>query len=229
VEAERIAAMADIAGNLVHNINNAVGAIRPLTQQVEMKLDQGTLNNDYLCEKLQRIRESADRTLEVAREIRRPFRPLQVQPIDVNESIAAAWAELTAPVGIKVDIQYGTDLPRVTATRQLDEVFGNLIRNALEAMVKQGGILSMRSRQIDNRIVIVTVTDTGTGIPPQIQEKLFHMGTTTKRGGMGYGLWWSRTFLRRLGGDITVESEEGKGCTFTVALPISREEEVVVL
>jgi GAF domain-containing protein len=232
VEAERIAAMADIAGNLVHNINNAVGAIRPLTQQIEMKLDLGNLSDDYLYEKLQRVRESADRTLEVARQIRRPFRPLQVEPIDVNESIASAWAELTPPVGVKVDIKYGTDLPRVMATRQLDEVFGNLMRNALDAMVKQGGILSVRSRQIDNRVVIVTVTDTGTGIPLQIQEKLFHMGTTTKRGGMGYGLWWSRTFLRRLGGDITLESEEGKGCTFTVTLPINteeEEEEVVVL
>jgi signal transduction histidine kinase len=74
---------------------------------------------------------------------------------------------------------------------------------------------------MDGRTVVVTVQDTGPGIPPRIRDRLFRMGTTTKPGGMGYGLWWSRTFLRRLGGDIAVESEEGRGCVFTVTLPIS--------
>jgi len=221
VEAERIAAMADIAGNMVHRINNTVGAIRPFIQQIEMKLDLGKLSNDYLCEKLQNIRENANRTLEVARQIRRPFRSIQLEPINVNESVAAAWADLAAPVGVRVDIEYGVNLPPVEATRQLDEVFRNLMRNALDAMADEGGFLLVRSRRIDNRMIIVTVKDTGPGIPSHIREKVFHMGTTTKQRGMGYGLWWSRTFLRRLGGDIVLESVEGKGCIFTVTLPIS--------
>jgi GAF domain-containing protein/CheY-like chemotaxis protein len=220
VEAERIAAMADIAGNMVHRINNAVGAIRPLTQQIEMKLERGALEEDYLREKLHAIRENAVRTLEVARQIRRPFREIQLEAIDVNKSIAAASTELTAPVGIAVDIVYGENLPPVEATGQLDEVFRNLMKNALDAMTEQGGQLSIRSRKINDRMVIVTVRDTGPGIPPHIEEKIFHMGTTTKRGGMGYGLWWSRTFLRRLGGDIVLKSVEGEGCTFTVTLPV---------
>ncbi len=223
VEAERIAAMADIAGNMVHRINNAVGAIRPLTQQIEIKLERGTLNEDYLREKLHGIRENAVRTLEVARQIRRPFRTIQLEAIDVNESIAAAWAELTAPVGITADIAYGENLPPVEATGQLDEVFRNLMKNALDAMTEHGGRLWIRSRRISERMVIVAVRDTGPGIPPHIEEKIFHMGTTTKRGGMGYGLWWSRTFLRRLGGDIVLKSVEGEGCTFTVTLPVSND------
>jgi GAF domain-containing protein/FixJ family two-component response regulator len=221
IEAERLAAMADVAGNMVHRINNAAGAIRPLTQQVEMKLDRGELDEDYLREKLQRIRASANRTLEVARQIERPFQSVPFQPIDVNASIAAAWADLTAPVGISVDIEYGENLPQVLATRQLDEVFRNLMKNALDAMSDDGGSLSVRSQKMDDRTVIVTVQDTGPGIPLQIRDRLFRMGTTTKPGGMGYGLWWSRTFLRRLGGDIAVESEAGHGCVFTVTLPMS--------
>jgi GAF domain-containing protein len=219
-DAERMAAMADIAGNMIHRINNTVGAIRPLIQQVELKLAQSRLDEDYLRRKLQEIRSSADRTLEVARQIGRPFQPAPLQPIDVNQSIAAAWTDLTAPVGIRVNVEYGADLPQVTATRQLDEVFRNLIRNALDAMADHGGSLWMRSQRIGNHVV-VAVQDTGPGIPPHIREKIFHMGTTTKRNGMGYGLWWSRTFLRRLGGDMTVESGEGQGCTFTVTLPIT--------
>ena len=221
VEAERIAAMADVAGNMVHNINNMVGAIRPLIQQIEMKMEQGRLSDDYLRDKLRRIRENADRTLAVARQIRRPFTSIQPEPVDVNQSIAAAWEGLTAPVGVRVDFEYGDDLPPVRATRQLDEVFRNLIRNALDAMAEQGGFLMIRSRRVDDHMVIVSVQDTGPGIPEDMQEKVFHMGTTTKQGGMGYGLWWSRTFLRRLGGDILLESEEGRGCTFTVMLPVA--------
>jgi GAF domain-containing protein/FixJ family two-component response regulator len=221
VEAERVAAMADVAGNMVHRINNVVGAIRPLIQQIEMRLDQGKLDEGYLREKLQGIRESTDRTLEVVRQIGRPFQSVPPQPIDVNESIAAAWADLTAPVGVNVDVEYGRDLPPVTATHQLDEVFRVLIRNALDAMADEGGSLSIRSRRIDDHRVAVTVKDTGPGIPPQIRDRIFRMGTTTKRGGMGYGLWWSRTFLRRLRGDIVLESEAGKGCTFTVTLPVA--------
>jgi signal transduction histidine kinase len=221
IEAERLAAMADVAGNMVHRINNAAGAIRPLTQQVEMKLDRGELDEGYLREKLRRIRASANRTLEVARQIERPFQSVPFQPTDVNASIAAAWADLTAPVGISVDIEYGEDLPPVLATCQLDEVFCNLMQNALDAMGDAGGFLSVRSRRRDERTIVVTVKDTGPGIPLHIREKIFRLGTTTKPGGMGYGLWWSRTFLRRLGGDIAVESEEGRGCVFTVTLPTS--------
>jgi GAF domain-containing protein/CheY-like chemotaxis protein/anti-sigma regulatory factor (Ser/Thr protein kinase) len=221
VEAERIAAIADVAANMVHRINNTVGAIRPLIQQIEMKLERDQLDEDYLYEKLQRIRENANHTLEVARQIQRPFQLVPLQPIDVNESIAAAWADLKTPVGVKVSIEYGQDLPPVKATRQLDEVFRNLMKNALDAMAQEGGLLLVRSRRLDDRLVAVMVKDTGPGIPPEIRDKIFRMGTTTKPGGMGYGLWWSRMFLRRLGGDMVLESQEGRGCMFTVTLPIS--------
>jgi two-component system NtrC family sensor kinase len=120
-----------------------------------------------------------------------------------------------------VDFDHGVNLPPVTATPQLDEVFCNLMKNALDAMADAGGFLSVRSRRRDERTIVVTVKDTGPGIPLRIREKIFRLGTTTKPGGMGYGLWWSRTFLRRLGGDIAVESEEGRGCVLTVTLPIS--------
>ena len=221
VDAERMAAMTDIAGNMVHRINNVVGAIRPLVQQVEMRLDQEKLDEEYLREKLQGIRESADRTLEVVRQISRPFQSFPLQPIDVNESIDAAWSDLTAPVGVSVDLDCDVNLPTVAATRQLDDVFRNLMKNALEAMADEGGSLLIQSRERDDRTVVVTVEDTGPGIPPHVRGKIFRLGTTTKRGGMGYALWWSRTFLRRLGGDIALKSEEGKGCVFTVTLPIS--------
>jgi signal transduction histidine kinase len=101
------------------------------------------------------------------------------------------------------------------------EVFRNLMKNALDAMSQDGGVLGVSSRRLNERLVEVVVTDTGPGIPPEIRERIFHLGTTTKPGGSGFGLWWSRTFLRRLGGDIALENQGGKGCVFRVTLPIS--------
>ena len=72
------------------------------------------------------------------------------------------------------------------------------------------------------RQVEVTVKDTGPGIPSELEEKVFRMGTTTKSGGMGYGLWWSRMYLRRLGGDMRLETQMGQGCAFKVILPTSK-------
>jgi GAF domain-containing protein/DNA-binding response OmpR family regulator len=222
-EAERIAAMADVAGNMVHRINNTVGAIRPLIQQIEIKMDRGTLDDVYLRDKLEGIRLSADRTLEVASQIRRPFRSVPLQPIEVNESIAAAWADLRTPPGVKAKFDYDADLPPVKATRQLDEVFRNLMKNALDAMAEAGGFMYVRSQRLDDRRVEVVVRDSGPGIPEELRERVFEMGATTKPGGTGFGLWWSRTFVRRLGGDLLLEKHDGEGCLFRVLLPISEE------
>lgn len=222
VEAERIAAIADVAANMVHRINNNVGAIRPLIQQIELRLAHSQLDEGYLQEKLNGIRQSADHTLAVARQIRRPFQDTPLQSIDVNESIVAAWADLKTPVGVQVKFEYGENLPPVEATQQLDEVFRNLMKNALDAMAPQGGLLLVRSHCKGSRLVEVMVKDTGPGIPPELREKIFRVGTTTKPGGMGYGLWWSRMFLRRLGGDMVLEPQDDRGCTFKVTLPISK-------
>ena len=224
-EAERIAAIADVAGNMVHRINNTVGAIRPLIQQIELRLDQGRLTEAYLREKLQHIRENAEETLAVAQQIQRPFQAAMFEPVDVNESISTAWSGLKTPVGVQVSIEPTPDLPLVKATRQLDEVFRNLFKNALDAMTPQGGgQLTVTSRLLNDEFVAVSVRDTGPGIPPELRPKIFHMGTTTKPGGMGYGLWWSRMFLRRLGGDMFLETPQEAGCVFTVVLPVWKDE-----
>jgi signal transduction histidine kinase/DNA-binding response OmpR family regulator len=223
LEAERIATMADVAGNMVHRINNTVGAIRPLIQQIEIKMDRGTLDDVYLRDKLESIRLSADRALEMASQIRQPFHTVPLQPIDVNESIAAAWADLRTPVGVKAKFDYNANLPPVKATPQLDEVFRNLMKNALDAMAETGGFLFVRSKQLDDQRVEVVVQDTGPGIPSEMRDRIFQMGTTTKPGGTGFGLWWSRTFLRRLGGDLLLESQGGRGCVFQVLLPIGQQ------
>jgi signal transduction histidine kinase len=220
VAAERIAALADVAGNMVQHINSAVGGIHPLIQQIETAMEQGHLNEAFLVDRLQKIRHSAEHAQKVVEKIQQPFYWADLDLVDVNASIAAAWAELTAPVGVEVRIEYGKDLPPVKATRQLDQVFRNLMKNALDAMSKKGGVLSVRNRRLNERQVEVVVQDTGPGIAPEMRDKVFHLGTTSKPGSTGFGLWWSRAFLRHLGGDMLFEGRNGKGCVFKVILPI---------
>ena len=81
------------------------------------------------------------------------------------------------------------------------------------------GRLMIVSRRVKDSVE-VSVEDTGGGIPENVKGRLFALGTTTEEGGLGYGLWWTKTSLGWVEGSIRVESELGKGSTFTVSLPI---------
>jgi len=113
----------------------------------------------------------------------------------------------------------GKKLPEVTAVRQhLVEAFRVIISNAVDAM-GDGGQLKISSRRAGD-FIEVSVEDSGGGISDEIRDHLFTLGATTKERGLGYGLWWAKTSLNWVEGDIEVESEPGKGSTFTVTLPI---------
>jgi len=223
-EAEKIAAQADMAGNMVHRINNIAGAIRAYVQQIRAMQAQERLTDDYLDRKLGGIIENAERALEMARRICTPFQfqPTDTEPIDVKQMIVAALQELDLPPTIQVQRQLAPSLLQVKATGQLQEVFRNLIKNAWEAMGDQG-VLTIRTwHSEDRKYAMASVADTGPGIEASQHEEIFRLGFGSKagKGHLGYGLWWTRTFLKRLGGEIHLESQVGQGSTFTIVLPV---------
>ena len=118
-EAERIAAMSDMATNMVHNINNSVGAIRVLVQQIRQKVCSDTLTTAYLEERLAGIETSADKTLEMARNIRNPFRTQPTELVDINKCIRDTLSSL-APLltNIELLLHLEENLAPVTATHQ---------------------------------------------------------------------------------------------------------------
>ncbi|HET91751.1 MAG TPA: HAMP domain-containing histidine kinase, partial [Chloroflexi bacterium] len=111
---------------------------------------------------------------------------------------------------------------------QLDRVFINLIKNAMEAMHEvEDKRLFVWAREADEPgFVVVDVTDSGHGIPPEIMDKIWMAFYTTKgdRGGTGLGLAACAQIIGQLGGKIAVESEVGVGTTFSVLLPIASDE-----
>jgi signal transduction histidine kinase len=119
--------------------------------------------------------------------------------------------------------ELGQDVPPVLASpSELREVFVNLLRNAVDAIEGEGEVV-VRTRA-EGPHGVVEVSDTGTGMSPEVQEKLFRPLFTTKgERGMGLGLATSYAIVRRHGGDIQVTSAPGAGTTFTVRLPLASE------
>ena len=150
---------------------------------------------------------------------------------DINSAlkkILVFAAQHSGGKNIEKRLELADDLPPVYVDpKQIQQVFLNLFLNAVQAM-QQGGVLTVQSalaEQDGAETVRVRVTDTGQGIPPQILEKIFTPFFTTKAQGTGLGLAISHRLIEQQGGRLSVESEDGKGTTFTVELPAYRQQE----
>jgi GAF domain-containing protein len=224
LEAERIAAMHDIATNMVHSINNSDGAIRVLVQQIRLKLGQGSLTDEFLTKRLDDIQTSAERTLELARNIRNPFQDQPAEPINIYTCVDSAVRSLQPiPTTIELWVNLDENLPLVMGTSQLEEVFRNLIKNAIEAMEDVGRL--QISGLVEKQVVEIAVADSGPGLPPQLSRTgIFNLGVSSKKSGLGYGLWWCKIYLNRIGGSIHLDSNVTVGCKFVVRLAVATAE-----
>ena len=122
---------------------------------------------------------------------------------------------------IKVETAFDDEIPEIMAsTNQMRQVLLNILKNAKEAMPK-GGVLTVWTNR-ENHHVLIHIQDTGVGIPEGIRDKIFEAFFTTKQKvkGVGLGLSVCYGIIKDHGGEIRVESEEGKGTTFTIRLPI---------
>jgi len=150
----------------------------------------------------------------------------RIEPIQVNESIQTALVLLKNQLKHSVDVttRYDADLRKVVCSSDIHQVWTNLLSNAVDAIAgarnEDGGRIEIATRGVGEE-VIVTVTDNGMGIPPEIRERIFDPFFTTKDIGKGTGLGLSIVagIIKKHGGTISVESESGR-TTFTVRLPL---------
>lgn len=197
---------------------------RRLKQKPETAL--ATLERYYqLGACLRNIDRCAKRITELVRSLRAYSRAdeAEVHEMDVHEGIEDTLLLLAHRLReVEIDRQYGT-LPRLWMhAGELNQVWTNLIVNALDAMKNKGRII-IRSEQTAPDHVAVHIIDNGPGIPPENIDKIFDLRFTTRQGrvefGLGLGLSICRNIIRRLGGEITVESRPGH-TDFRVTLPI---------
>lgn len=219
VKTKTMAAIGNLAGPLVHRMNNGIGAIRSWVQDI---IDDGDADSK---KKATQILSVADQLIQET--VRLQSWQEQPQSVNLFYALNNALSQMDIPLGITLNINIPTDLPTVLGIEQhFIYIFDNLIQNAVEAM-RQGGTISINGTLVQRDVgvgiwVEIRVCDTGVGIARENWGKIFEFGYTTKdaKKGMGFGLWWTKLNIEQLlGGIINVESTLGQGSQFTLLLP----------
>ena len=149
----------------------------------------------------------------------RPLKP-NAQETDLKSIIDGILARNGVPKNVKVDVKVEDAAKKIMADSDyLKRIFANLTLNAAQAMPDGGKLTIHAFADKKTNDVLITVKDTGVGIPEDVKPKLFTPMMTTKSKGQGFGLAVVKRMAEGLGGTVTFESEQGKGTTFTVRLP----------
>jgi signal transduction histidine kinase len=211
---------------VLHHLNNKVGTIPVRIQGIQDKSKSALLADVYLAKNLEEIERSASEAMKAVRESLAHLHPIRLAPVDVAGCAAAAVEAAGLPEGVRVEIEELDDLPAVVAgQRSLTLVFTNLLENAAKAMGGAGAVI-IRGAAHDGWVE-VTVSDDGPGIPPELHDRIFEFdfsGGESSRLSIGFGLWWVKTLMTRLGGSVGVESDGEHGATFRLRLPCAEEE-----
>lgn len=221
IAAERWAVLGQAAANLAHRINNSTALVPVAAQHLAELLQQAHMSPELrqeVDENLERIKRNTLYTVDLAMAFLYRFRHKPAEAQHVNELVERALGLVEVPSNIKVVCQLDPNLPAVDTSDLLVDVFVELVTNACRAIGGQAGMLRLASFVVGD-CVSVQVTDNGPGISLENLPRIFDMFYTTQPQGLGFGLWWVKTFLEQQGGEITVESHLKQGTTFTVTLP----------
>jgi signal transduction histidine kinase len=220
--AETFAAVGDISANLLHNMNNKVGTIPVRVQAIQDKYQSILGSDSYLTNNLKEIERSASDAMQIVQENLSHLRPIRMEKVQIAARLAEAFRILQVPNDINIQTSGLEELPHVIAGGQsLTFVFRNLIENAISAMNGAGSILIQGAAL--PKWVELAISDSGPGIAPEFHNQIFELHFSRNPahpGKLGFGLWWVKTFMTRLGGSITVESDGEHGTTFRLRLPM---------
>jgi PAS domain S-box-containing protein len=149
--------------------------------------------------------------------------PPKREMVAINEVITEMVLLLRSEANehaVSIRTELAADLPRITADRvQLQQVLMNLMLNGIEAMKETGGVLTLKTGRCDRCQVLISISDTGVGLPAGKADELFNAFFTTKPQGSGMGLAISRSIVESHGGRLWATSNEGRGATFHFTLP----------
>jgi two-component system sensor kinase FixL len=221
----RLRSMGQMAAALAHELNQPLAATANYVRAALRLIEQPEPNIPRVRQALTLAAQQTLRSGEIIRRLRAFVSRGEVSrhPESVAKLIeeASALALVGAKEhGIKVMIRIHPDLPTAEVDRvQIQQVLLNLIRNSVEAMEGREVRELSVGTEMDGGAVLVSVADTGGGIPPEIESKLFQPFVTTKAEGMGIGLSVCRTIVEAHGGRLWVEPNLGGGSVFRFTLP----------
>lgn len=217
-DVERHLAIGQTAAALAHDLNNILMAIGQSAYILETGKDQSEKERrSYLAVIQNAVRRGGELIARVREYLRTGTGAMQ--PVNVPQLLQEAL-ELTRPLSDRAKVAVHSELHQSPEAwgnpADLRRVFTNVIINAIEAMPNGGQMFVSCYRENDR--VMVTVTDTGSGITPENRRKIFYPYFTTKKAGTGLGLSGARKTLRAQGGNIGFQTETGKGTTFVITL-----------
>lgn len=224
IESERFNALTLLAAGVAHEIGNPLNSLHIHLQLMERKAQE--LDHTAKAELQQSIdvaRSEVRRLDSIVTQFLRAIRPSQprLHPENVNTIVEEAVRFFTPEIqdrDMVVEQELRADLPLLQLDReQMKQAFYNVIKNSLEAM-RRHGTLRIRT-DLDDRDVIVSFTDTGSGMSAENLSRVFEPYFTTKPSGTGLGLLIVRRIVREHGGELSIESTQGKGLTLTIRLP----------
>ena len=220
VQAAKLAAVGELTGGIAHEINNPLQILLGHLQLMQLGKD--------LPRRIEIVREQVERIAQITRRLlnfsRKVPEDIKFERVNVNFAIQEILALINYQFkysDIELVLKLSPDLPEIRGNKvYLQQVFLNIMLNAKDAMPDGGRLVIETGRCKD--AVYIKFQDTGVGIPKELKEKIFESFFTTKGGkGTGLGLSISRWIVKKHGGKIEVESQPGKGSTFTVVLPIN--------
>lgn len=218
IRKEKLAVLGQLAGGVGHELRNPLGAIKNAAYFLNMALEDPDPEVKETVEILEREVGTSEKIIESLIGFARP-EPTALRKADLNEIAREAVSRAAIPDNVEVWDRLDENLADILADPdQLARVFENIIKNAIQAM-PEGGKLVIKSQKPGVDRVAVSFTDTGKGIAGEELKKVFEPLFTTRAKGIGMGLALCKTLVEGHGGTIEVESEVGKGSTFTVWLP----------
>lgn len=222
----RVSEMGEMASAIAHELNQPLTAIVNYVEACRRTLAASGGATERVQDYMDKAVGQATRAGDIIRRLREFLRkgevgrcPEAVNPV-IEEASALALIG-TAEIGVRVFMQLSQELPDVLIDRiQVQQVVLNLVRNSIEAMTQTARKELTISTSLEDDAVMVSVIDTGPGLPDEIASRLFQPFLTTKAQGMGIGLSICRSIIEGHGGRLWANSQTGKGTTFSFTLPV---------
>lgn len=235
IETGKLASVGELAAGIAHEINNPVaimveeaGWLQDLMEDGAFKTDEDIQEFERALKQIRtqgrRCKEITHKLLSFARKTDSRIEDFEIGPL--LEEVVELSAQRAKYSNVELVTQLAPKLPAISASHsELQQVFLNLINNALDAMEKTGGTLKL-SACLENDHILIDVADDGPGIPRANLARIFDPFFTTKPVGSGTGLGLSICYgiIHKMGGEITVKSAVDVGTTFQIRIPVSTAE-----